>query len=90
MKTPIRKKREGFFGKAALYLGNLFQKKEKDSKEEEKKFQGPTNRVHHIIGGGSWWNPQAIFIPRHGKLKGYMRGSHEGRRHSGFGFHSTK
>ena len=73
MKTPIRKKREGFFGKATAYIGNLFAKKEKDTEEERKKFQGPTNRVHYAIGGGAGWNPQAIFIPRHGKFKGYMR-----------------
>lgn len=29
--------------------------------------------------GGSFWNPQAIFIPRRSKFKGYMR---ENRRSS--------
>jgi hypothetical protein len=82
MKTPIRKKREGFFGKATAYIGNLFVKKDKDEKESKKKYQGATNRIHHLIGGGGGWNPQAIFIPRHGKQKGYERDNRDsGRKH---------
>lgn len=81
MKTPIRKKREGFFGKATAYIGNLFVKKDEDDKKEEKRYQGATNRVHYAIGGGIGWNPQAIFIPRRGKQKGYERSNRDGGRH---------
>ena len=80
MKTPIRKNREGFFGKATAYIGHLFSEKKDTEKKEEKKYQGQTNLIHHAIGGGIGWNPQAIFIPRRKKQKGYERSNRDGGR----------
>jgi hypothetical protein len=42
------------------------------------------SRLKPMHSGGGGWNPQAIFIPRRTKFKGYMR---ENRRST---FNSTK
>ena len=46
------------------------------------KRQEGTGKIPSRREGGMFWNPQAIFIPRRSKFKGYMRDNRNwGRKH---------
>ncbi len=67
--------------KRTLFLGHLFGKEK--SKETQKEYAGveqdqkirKSNDLYAHGGSGREQNQQAIFLPRHGMFKGYMRDS---------------
>ena len=48
----------------------IFGKRKTESAYKEEK---KTNAGRYMLGGGVVWNPQAIFIPRRTRLKGWQK-----------------
>jgi len=44
-------------------------------KNRKRQYHGQKQKHHHFFGGCNEFNPQAIFIPKRTKMKGYMKDS---------------